>query len=126
MPLTLRQRTSVVVFAGQTRASDRDALALASSLHEAGVEILYLGREVSARRIATCVVEASADAVEVCVAGGGAVLVLRDLLRELKRLDRRGVSIVVHRVELGRAERRDATRAASVGEAGWTIRRHKP
>jgi methylmalonyl-CoA mutase cobalamin-binding domain/chain len=99
MPLTLRQRTSVVVFAGQTRASDRGAQALASSLHEAGVEILYLGREPSARRIATCAADACADAVEVCVAGGGAVLLLRDLLRELKRLDRRGVSIVVHRVQ---------------------------
>jgi methylmalonyl-CoA mutase cobalamin-binding domain/chain len=99
MPLTLRQRTSVVVFAGQTGASDRGAQALASSLHEAGVEILYLGREASARRIATCAVDACADAVEVCVAGGGAVVLLRDLLRELKRLDRRGVSIVVHRVQ---------------------------
>ena len=99
MPLTLRQRTSVVVFAGNTRGSDRGARGLASSLHEAGVEILYLGREPSARRIATCAAEASADAVEVCVAGGGAVVLLRELLRELKRLDRHGVSIVVHRVQ---------------------------
>jgi methylmalonyl-CoA mutase cobalamin-binding subunit len=99
MPLTLRQRRSVVVFAGQTRASDRGALALANSLNASGVEILYLGREVSARRIATCAADAGADAVEVCVAGGGAVLLLRDLLRELKRLDRRGISIVVHRVQ---------------------------
>jgi methylmalonyl-CoA mutase cobalamin-binding domain/chain len=99
MPLTLRQRTSVVVFAGDTRVSDRGAQALAGALHEAGVEILYLGREASARRIATCAAEACADAVEVCVAGGGAVVLLRDLLRELKRLDRRGISIVVHRVQ---------------------------
>lgn len=99
MPLTLRQRTSVVVFAGETHASDRGAQALARSLHEAGVEILYLGREASARRIATCAADVSADAVGVCVAGGGAVVLLRDLLRELKRLDRRGVSIVVHRVQ---------------------------
>jgi len=99
MPLTLRQRRSVVVFAGQGRASDRGALALAGSLHEAGVEILYLGREPSARRIAVCAAEACADAVEVCVAGGGAVVLLRDLLRELKRIDRPAVSIVVHRVQ---------------------------
>jgi len=99
MPLKLRQRTSVVVFAGEARASDRGALALASALHEAGVEILYLGREASARRIAECAAEVCADAVEVCVAGGGAVVLLRDLLRELTRLDRRGVSIVVHRVQ---------------------------
>jgi methylmalonyl-CoA mutase cobalamin-binding domain/chain len=99
MPLTLRRHTSVVVFAGQARASDRGAIALASALNESGVEILYLGREPSARRIATYAVEARADAVEVCVAGGGAVILLRDLLRELKRLDRHGVSIVVHRVQ---------------------------
>ena len=99
MPLTLRQRRSVVVFAGETRASDRGAQALASSLHQAGVQTLYLGREASARRIAACAAEACADAVEVCVAGGGAVGLLRELLRELKRLDRPGISIVVHRVQ---------------------------
>jgi methylmalonyl-CoA mutase cobalamin-binding subunit len=97
--VTFRQRTSVVVFAGQTRASDRGAQALASSLHETGVEILYLGREASARRIAICAADACADAVEVCVAGVGAAGLLCDLLRELKRLERRGVSIVIHRVE---------------------------
>jgi methylmalonyl-CoA mutase cobalamin-binding domain/chain len=99
MPLTRRPRTSVVVFVGETRANDRGAQALARSLHEAGVEILYLGRERSARRIATCAADVRADAVEVCVAGGGAVALLRELLRELTRLDRRGVSIVVHRVQ---------------------------
>jgi methylmalonyl-CoA mutase cobalamin-binding domain/chain len=97
--LTLQTRRSVVVVAGQTRTSDRGAQALASSLHEAGVEVLYLGREQSARRIATCAADSCADAVEVCVVGGGAVALLRDLLRELKRLDRRGISIVVHRVQ---------------------------
>jgi methylmalonyl-CoA mutase cobalamin-binding domain/chain len=99
MPLTLRQRTSVVVFAGDARVSDRGAQALASSLGRAGVEVVYLGREPCARRIATCASDACADAVEVCVAGGGAVLLLRNLLHELKQLNRPGVSIVVHRVQ---------------------------
>ena len=99
MPLTLRQRTSVVVFAGDPRVSDRGAQALASSLSRAGVEVVYLGREPCARRIAARASDARADAVEVCVAGGGAILLLRDVLRELKRLDRPGVSIVVHRVQ---------------------------
>jgi DNA end-binding protein Ku len=45
------------------------------------------------------VADACVDAVEVCVAGGGAALLLRDLFGELRRLDRRGVSIVVHRVQ---------------------------
>ena len=99
MPLTLGRRTSVVVFVGETRASDGGARALAGALREGGVEVLYLGREASARRIATCATNAGADAVEVCVAGGGAVRLLRDLLRELRQLDRGGVSIVVHRVE---------------------------
>jgi methylmalonyl-CoA mutase cobalamin-binding domain/chain len=99
MPLTLRQRRAVVVFVGDMGMSDRGAQAFASSLHDAGVDTLYLGREASAQRIATRVADVRADAVEVCVAGGGAVLLLRDLLRELKRLDRGGVSIVVHRVQ---------------------------
>ena len=59
---------------------------------------MYLGREESARRIALSAADAHADAVEVCVAGGGAVPLLRDLLRELRRLDCSGVSIVVHKV----------------------------
>lgn len=99
MSLRLRQRSSVVVFAGDSRGSDHGALALANGLRSAGVEILYLGREGSARRIAAAASDAGADAVEVCVAGGGAAALLRDLLRELKQLDRRGVSIVVHRVQ---------------------------
>jgi methylmalonyl-CoA mutase, C-terminal domain len=98
MPVTLRRHTSVVVFVGDSRASDRGAQALAHSLRDAGVEILYLGREPSPRRIAAAAADACADAVEVCVAGGGAVVLLRNLLRELNRLDRRHVSIVVHRV----------------------------
>jgi hypothetical protein len=46
-----------------------------------------------------CAANVGAESIEVCVAGGGAVVLLRDLLRELKRLDRGGVSIVVHRVQ---------------------------
>jgi methylmalonyl-CoA mutase cobalamin-binding subunit len=67
-------------------------------MHEAGFEILYLGREGNARRIARCAAHVHADSVEVCVAGGGAAALLRELLRELRRLDRGGISIVVHRV----------------------------
>jgi len=89
----------VVVFAGDARVSDRAVRALAGSLEAAGVEIVYLGRESSARRIAASAAEARADSVEVCVAGGGAVLLLRALLHELKGVDRREVSIVVHRVQ---------------------------
>jgi methylmalonyl-CoA mutase cobalamin-binding subunit len=89
----------VVVLVGDGRASDHGARALARSLGEAGIEILYLGREGSAGRIAASAADAQADAVEVCLAGGGGVLVLRELLRELIRLDRREVAIVVHRVQ---------------------------
>jgi methylmalonyl-CoA mutase cobalamin-binding subunit len=99
MPVTRRQRTSVVVHVGEGRASDQGARALANALGEAGVEIVYLGREGSARHIAAVAADAGADAVEVCMAGGAGVVVLRDLLRELVRLDRREVSIVVHRVQ---------------------------
>lgn len=94
-----RERTSVVVFVGEARVNDHGARALAESLRAAGVRTLYLGRERNALEIAASAVDARADAVEVCVAGGGAIVLLRELLSELKRLDRRDVSIVVHRVQ---------------------------
>ena len=93
MPITRRRHTA------DHRASDRAARALARSLHEAGIEILYLGREDDPRRIAISAAAARATSVEVCVAGGGSVGLLRGVLRELGRLDRRDVSIVVHRVQ---------------------------
>jgi methylmalonyl-CoA mutase cobalamin-binding domain/chain len=99
VPVARRRHTSVVVLAGDARRSDRGALALAKALGEAGIDIVYLGRENSARRIAESVADTPADAVEVCLAGGGGIALLRDLLRELDRLDRREVSIVVHRVD---------------------------
>jgi methylmalonyl-CoA mutase cobalamin-binding subunit len=61
------------------------------------VETVYLGREANAARIAAVVVDERADAVEVCLTGGGAVMLLRELLRELTRAGRRDVSIGVHR-----------------------------
>jgi methylmalonyl-CoA mutase cobalamin-binding domain/chain len=99
MPAARRRRTSVVVLAGDERVSDRGARALARSLGAAGIEILYLGREASACRIAASVADARADAVQVCLAGAGGMVLLRDLLRELKRRERPDVSIVVHRVQ---------------------------
>ena len=99
MRVGLRRRMSVVVLAGDPGASDRGARALADSLREAGQEVVYLGREPNAARIAALAGEVGADAVEVCVAGGGAALFLRGLLRELKSRDRGGVSIVLRRVQ---------------------------
>lgn len=99
MTVSLRQRTSVIVLAGRLTASDRGARALAESLERAGVGTVYLGREASARRIALCAAAAGADAIEVCIAGRGAVTLLRQLLHELRRLDQGGVSIVAHRIQ---------------------------
>jgi methylmalonyl-CoA mutase cobalamin-binding subunit len=93
-----RRRSLVVLAAEETRASDGDARALAASLGERGIDALYLGREESARRIAASAAETRADAVELCVCGSGASALLRDLLRELRRVNRREVSIVVHKV----------------------------
>jgi methylmalonyl-CoA mutase cobalamin-binding subunit len=70
-----------------------------NGLRSAGVETRYLGREPSARRIAASAAEARADAIEVCIAGGGAASLLRELLRELRRIDSRHISIVIHRVQ---------------------------
>jgi methylmalonyl-CoA mutase cobalamin-binding domain/chain len=93
------RRTSVVVFVGERPVSDRGARALEGSLRAAGVDTRYLGHEASASRIAASAVDSDAQAVEVCVAGGGAVVLLRDLLRELRRLGRPEVNIVVRRVQ---------------------------
>jgi methylmalonyl-CoA mutase cobalamin-binding domain/chain len=94
-----RRRTSIVVFAGEERVSDEGARALAQSLRKTGIEIVYVGRKLNAPEIAASAIEAGADAVEVCLAGGGGVRLLRELLRELDRLGRREVGIVVHRVQ---------------------------
>jgi methylmalonyl-CoA mutase cobalamin-binding domain/chain len=94
-----RRRRAVVVLGGDGRTSDRGARALAKSLADAGIAILYLGRAGSASAIADAAVRAEADAVEVCLSGAGGVALIRDLLRELNGLDRRQVSVVVHRVE---------------------------
>jgi methylmalonyl-CoA mutase cobalamin-binding domain/chain len=92
-----RPRRAVVVLAGSGRVNDGHARGLAERLGELGVQTRYLGREQSAHRIAAVVVEERADAVELCLAGAGGVLLLRELLRELIQVGRRDVSIVVHR-----------------------------
>ena len=63
------------------------------------METVYLGREGNAARIAAVVVDERADAIEVCLTGGGGVMLLRELLRELARAGRSDVSIRVHRIE---------------------------
>jgi methylmalonyl-CoA mutase cobalamin-binding domain/chain len=94
-----RQRRSLVVLAGDGRTSDGGVRALAQALADAGIDVRYLGREESAERIAVAAAEASADTVEFCVLGGGGIPLLRELLRELKRIASQGVSIIVHRVQ---------------------------
>jgi methylmalonyl-CoA mutase cobalamin-binding subunit len=92
-----RRRRSVVVVAGDVRTGDARARALATWLDKVGVEATYLGRVDDAVSVAAAVCEQGADTVEVYVAPGGGVLVLRDLLRRLTEVGRRDVSIVVHR-----------------------------
>lgn len=92
-------RRSVVVLAGRDRVSERPARALAASLSQLGVATTYLGREDSAQRIAAVVSDQKADAVELCLGGGGGIQLLRDLLRELTDAGRRDASIVVHRID---------------------------
>lgn len=94
-----RPRRAVVVLAGSVPTNHGPAQALVESLAKLGVETTYLGSEQDAHQIAAAVVEKRADAVELCLAGGGGVLLLRELLRELIQIGRRDVSIVVHRVE---------------------------
>jgi methylmalonyl-CoA mutase cobalamin-binding domain/chain len=97
-PMAIRRsRRAVVVFAASERASDRPARELAASLEGMGIETSYLGYVQDARRIASVAAEEQADSIEVCLVGGGGVLLLRELLRELTGVGRRDVSIVVHK-----------------------------
>jgi len=96
---TRRPRKAVVVLAGEAPGSDRPVAALVESLHSLGIETTWLGNEYSPERIAAEVAAVGADAVELCLGKGAAgVLMLRALLRELVQIDRRDVSIVVHRL----------------------------
>jgi methylmalonyl-CoA mutase cobalamin-binding subunit len=89
----------VVVLAGRGPLTDHGPRALAESLEKAGIETIYIGHEQSPGRIARIAAAEGADAVEVCLAGGGGADILRGLLRELSRIDRREISIVPHRVD---------------------------
>jgi methylmalonyl-CoA mutase cobalamin-binding domain/chain len=87
------------VLVGDDRTSDAGAKALSRSLRGAGIDTIYLGRHLSAYEIAKSANELRADAVDVCLAGSGGSAVLRELLRELRRLGRQEVGIVIHRVQ---------------------------
>jgi methylmalonyl-CoA mutase cobalamin-binding subunit len=92
-------RRAVVAAAGLRGAHDEAASALAETLTALDIDTICLGPVDSAMRIASAVSETHADAVELCLCEGAAgVIIVRDLLRELIRRDRREVSIVVHRV----------------------------
>jgi methylmalonyl-CoA mutase cobalamin-binding domain/chain len=93
-----RSRRAVVVLASRPRTGDRAVEALVRSLSELGVETVYLGVEDDPCRIAAAVAEEGADTVELCLNGGG-VMLLRRLLGELGEVGRRDVSIVLHRLE---------------------------
>ena len=75
----------------------RSAEALTQWLGELGIEATYIGREDDPARIAAAVVSVQADAVELCLTGHCGMAMLRDLVRELIKIGRRDVRIVVHR-----------------------------
>jgi methylmalonyl-CoA mutase cobalamin-binding subunit len=90
-------RRAVVVVAGSVQTSERFIQVVTQSLDELGVDATFLGREGDAALIAAAVVAAAPDSVELCLAGGGGVVLLRELLHELIAVGRRDVSIVVHK-----------------------------
>jgi methylmalonyl-CoA mutase cobalamin-binding domain/chain len=102
---TRRPRKSLVVLACDG-AEDNSARLIATALAEIGVETTYLGREQTAERIARAAADERADAVELCLSQDAGVQLLRELLRELIRIGRRDVSIVVHRIEPRHGRRR--------------------
>jgi methylmalonyl-CoA mutase cobalamin-binding subunit len=94
-----RPRKAVVALAAHSGGHEPAVETLAESLGAVGVETMCLGRVDSATHIAAAVSAARADAVELFIAEGSAgVPLLRELLRELIRLDMRSVSVVVHRI----------------------------
>lgn len=84
--------------AGYGRVNERGAVALSAELNATGFEALYVGEEQSAHRIAEIAAAENADAIELCLGTHGGVRILRDLVRELDRLSRRQVSVVIHRI----------------------------
>jgi methylmalonyl-CoA mutase cobalamin-binding domain/chain len=102
---TRRPRKSLVVLACDG-AEENSARLIATALAEIGVETTYLGREQTAERIARAAADERADAVELCLSQDAGVQLLRELLRELIRIGRRDVSIVVHRIEPRHGRRR--------------------
>jgi methylmalonyl-CoA mutase cobalamin-binding domain/chain len=93
-----RPRRALVVLAGGGRMSDGFAESLMASLVELGIETVYHGREQDPACIAAVALEQDVEAVELCLEGGGGIVLLRDLLRELIQLGRRDIRIVAHRV----------------------------
>ena len=87
------------MFAGTRHTGERTARALAASLVELGIVTTYLPSETSAPRIAAEAAAHGADAIELCLARGNGIPLLRELLRELGRIGRQDVSIVIHRVD---------------------------
>jgi len=72
---------------------------LANSLRDAGRDVVYIGRQADASVIAALAVQRGADAIELCIAQTTGVRIVRELLRELAKLQNRGVSIVLHRMD---------------------------
>lgn len=94
---------SLVVLGGRGSAGEADVEPLLEILRQFGIRTKFLGREEDPRRIAEAASAEEVDTVELCLVGPGGIPMVRDLLRELIALDRRDVTIVVHRVELLRS-----------------------
>jgi len=93
-----RPRRGLVAIVGHIRTSDRHARAVADSLAEHGISASFLGRVDCPAQLATTIAHEDAGMVELFLASGRGVAFLRDLLRELGRVGRQDVSIVVHRL----------------------------
>jgi methylmalonyl-CoA mutase cobalamin-binding domain/chain len=96
-PALRRPRRSVIVVTGDGTSGELSGRALVNSLRDLSIDVIYLGREESASRIAAVAADREADAVELCLTSGAGVLLLRQLLRALIEIGRRDISIVVHR-----------------------------
>jgi methylmalonyl-CoA mutase cobalamin-binding domain/chain len=95
-----RPRRSVIVVTGDGTSGELSGRALVSSLRELSIDVIYLGREESASRIAAVAADEQADAVELCMTSAVGVTLLRQLLGALIEIGRRDISIVVHRARL--------------------------
>jgi methylmalonyl-CoA mutase cobalamin-binding subunit len=88
----------LVVAAGVDEPPVRSTATIIESLEGLGIDAVDAGRVDDPSKIAAMAAAEGVDAVELCVPGGGGVLLPRRVMHALTAIGQREVSIVVRRV----------------------------